>query len=171
MKAICAMDEHGGIGKNGTLPWARNIQDLRWFKGMTRNKTVVMGRKTYDDPAMPHPLKDRLNVVIGSTTAADYEWDLSTTLFMKKFEPDIIKYFRDPVLIGGASLFNYAIEHRLISNFYINIVPGDYECDTHINLDLLRQHYDTIDSYSQFEYNERVKEKIGINEFIRKEYV
>ena len=42
IKAIFAMDEGGGIGKDGTLPWPKNDKDLRWFKTNTTNTTVVL---------------------------------------------------------------------------------------------------------------------------------
>lgn len=62
ISAIVAVDENWGIGFNGEL-LERIPEDLKYFKKLTTNHVVVMGRKTWD--SLPHkPLKDRLNIVI-----------------------------------------------------------------------------------------------------------
>jgi dihydrofolate reductase len=43
INAILACDDKGGIGKNGTLPWPKQSEDLAYFKRMTDAQTVVMG--------------------------------------------------------------------------------------------------------------------------------
>ena len=48
MKAILAADTDWGIGKDGTMPWPHNSDDLAWFKECTIDSTVIMGRKTWD---------------------------------------------------------------------------------------------------------------------------
>lgn len=61
MKIIAAVDEDGGIGKNGKLLF--NIPtDMAFFKKLTTGKTVVMGRKTYE--SIGRPLPDRRNIVL-----------------------------------------------------------------------------------------------------------
>ena len=67
MKAIFAVDANFGIGKNGTLPWPKNKDDFAWFREHTLGKTIVMGRRTWDDPAFPKPLPKRTNVVVTSS--------------------------------------------------------------------------------------------------------
>ena len=43
---IWAMDENRLIGSNNKLPWTFK-DDIEHFKKITRNKEVIMGRKTY----------------------------------------------------------------------------------------------------------------------------
>ena len=31
-KAIMAVDDKGGISKDGSMPWPKNSSDLKWFK-------------------------------------------------------------------------------------------------------------------------------------------
>ena len=64
IKAIMAVDKKGGISKGQSMPWPKNSIDLKWFKENTINNVVVMGRKTWEDPFMPTPLKHRINVLI-----------------------------------------------------------------------------------------------------------
>lgn len=45
--AIWAQDENGLIGKDDKLPWYLP-DDLQFFKQMTENNTIVMGRKTFE---------------------------------------------------------------------------------------------------------------------------
>lgn len=62
ISAIVAVDNNWGIGFNGDL--LEHIpEDLRYFKQLTQNHVVVMGRKTWD--SLPNkPLRDRFNLVI-----------------------------------------------------------------------------------------------------------
>ena len=64
ISAIVAVDENFGIGFNGDL--LEHIpEDLKRFKQLTTNKTIIMGRKTWE--SLPNkPLPDRVNIVITS---------------------------------------------------------------------------------------------------------
>ena len=59
-----AIDAKGGISKGASMPWPRNSLDLKWFKKHTENNVVIIGRKTWEDPFMPTPLKSRINVLV-----------------------------------------------------------------------------------------------------------
>lgn len=58
---ISAFDNKYTIGKNNKLPWSIN-EDIKWFKKNTINKSVIMGRKTFD--SIGKPLVKRKNIVI-----------------------------------------------------------------------------------------------------------
>ena len=62
---IWAQDSNGGIGKKGTLPWYIS-EDLKNFKKLTLNTTIIMGRKTWDSLPLK-PLPQRINIVLSST--------------------------------------------------------------------------------------------------------
>ena len=72
IRAIMAVDDKGGISKNGSMPWPKNSSDLKWFKKNTLNSLIVMGRLTWDDPFMPTPLKDRINVLVTNQNKENY---------------------------------------------------------------------------------------------------
>lgn len=59
---IVAISQNGVIGNNNRIPW--NLpEDLQYFKKMTQNSIVIMGRKTFD--SLPNgPLPNRLNIVL-----------------------------------------------------------------------------------------------------------
>ena len=134
INAIFAADSHGGIGKNGSLPWPKNSEDLRWFKQNTVGHIVVMGGNTWRDPLMPKPLPGRINVVITSQTIdtagvivynGNYKEHL---LELQSQHPD-----KDIYIIGGASLFRDTqdiVERVLLTKF-----TESYECDVGMDLD------------------------------------
>jgi dihydrofolate reductase len=65
---IVAMDEEGGIGKVGKLPWHLRT-DLQRFKQVTMGRYLIQGRKTYE--TIGRPLPGRKMVVI--TRNVEYE--------------------------------------------------------------------------------------------------
>jgi dihydrofolate reductase len=66
ISAIVCVDENWGIGSKGDL-LVHIPEDMKFFKDITMNGTVIMGRKTYD--SLPKkPLPNRENVVITNST-------------------------------------------------------------------------------------------------------
>lgn len=61
MNAIVAIDNKNGIGKEGQL-LIKLKDDMKWFKNITTNKVVIMGRKTME--SIGKPLTNRLNIVL-----------------------------------------------------------------------------------------------------------
>ena len=62
ISAIVAVDNNWGIGFNGDL--LEHIpEDLKYFKAITTNNTVMMGRKTWEY-LNKKPLSNRTNIVI-----------------------------------------------------------------------------------------------------------
>ena len=58
---IAAMAKNKVIGKNNKLPWHLS-DDLKNFKNLTKEKIIVMGRKTYE--SIGKPLPQRRNIVL-----------------------------------------------------------------------------------------------------------
>ncbi|MFH0902023.1 MAG: dihydrofolate reductase [Pseudomonadota bacterium] len=61
MIAIAAMSKNRVIGKGGSIPW-RIPDEFKWFRRMTFNGVVIMGRKTFE--SLPAPLVGRVNIVL-----------------------------------------------------------------------------------------------------------
>ncbi len=60
---IAAVSENNVIGYHGEIPW-KIPEDLKRFKNLTLNHTVIMGRNTYE--SIGKPLLQRTNIVITS---------------------------------------------------------------------------------------------------------
>ena len=136
IKAIMAIDDLGGVSKNGTMPWPKNSKDLIWFKKNTLNNVVIMGSKTWIDPLMPSPLKNRVNVLITSKDKKNYPGadeyvsdDLINSI--KKIDKKYID--KEKFIIGGPNILDQLFE--LIDVFYLTRIYGNFNCDTRLNLE------------------------------------
>ena len=128
IRAILAMDQDWGIGKNGDLPWPRNPADLKWFKQITTGKAVVMGRKTWDSLPIK-PLPNRLNFVISSTSMEHYNPRPHGSYGgpdIKKIVKDVIEArygdIDDVWIIGGATLLTSCLS--IIDEIWISNIAG-----------------------------------------------
>ena len=141
IRAIFACDSTGGIGKNGTIPWPKNREDLKWFKETTTGEIVMMGRKTWDDPMMPKPLPNRYNIVV-----SDREVIHGPNMIVKRV--DVEKYLnmfrdinKDVWIIGGGLLLSATVS--MCDEIWISRISGDYDCDTRITIPDSFALYDT----------------------------
>ena len=135
IKAIMAIDEMGGISKGQSMPWPKNSIDLKWFKENTINNVVVMGRKTWDDPFMPTPLKSRINVLITNKDnklikGADYYLSGNINNQIKNIQSKYID--KDIFIIGGSEIINLTFD--LIEQFYLTRIYGNYNCEKFIDI-------------------------------------
>jgi dihydrofolate reductase/thymidylate synthase len=124
-----------GIGKNGTLPWPHIKADMERFKSLTDGGVVVMGRKTYESlPDKARPLKNRLNVVVSTTTSSS---DYPNSVVVVKSLDEALAYIptcswphKRVFVIGGAGLFAEAIAHARCSTVYATRIGIDpWDCD------------------------------------------
>ena len=100
---IAARSMNNVIGKNGTIPW-KIKGELDQFRDLTAGKTVIMGRRTYED--IGHPLPDRKTIVVSRTKQYEGE-DLSTA---PSLEAAIEMAGSEDVYIGGGhGLYKEAI--------------------------------------------------------------
>jgi len=97
---IWAQDNNGGIGVSGQLPWYIP-EDLKNFKQLTLNSTVIMGRKTWDSLPI-RPLPKRTNIVLSSKKQTN-------ALTFHTFEECIEKLKQQKIekifIIGGRSIY------------------------------------------------------------------
>ena len=62
---IAAIGKNNELGKNNNLIWHFK-EDMKFFKEITMNHKVIMGRKTYE--SLPGPLNGREMIVISTGT-------------------------------------------------------------------------------------------------------
>ena len=97
---IWAQDINGGIGEKGKLPWYIS-KDLKNFKELTINSTIIMGRKTWDSLPIK-PLPKRRNIVLTRSMHVNVEAYRSYKDCVKTLEKDKV----DRVfIIGGRSIY------------------------------------------------------------------
>lgn len=120
---IAAMAENRVIGREGGLPW-RLPDDLRHFKQLTVDHTVIMGRRTFNE--IKRPLDNRRNVVItrnpefrphGVTVVPS----LREALALGATEEEVF-------VIGGGEIFSAALP--LADRIYLTVVHAQVDGDT-----------------------------------------
>lgn len=118
---IAAMDKNRVIGKNQKLPW--NIpEDFKWFKSQTINKTVLMGRKTYE--SIGKPLKDRINIILTN----DKSYHANSEIIVYNDIQTVLKNHNDFFVIGGQQIYEQFLQYT--NKLYLTIVDNAFEGDT-----------------------------------------
>ena len=118
MKAIVAIDENYGIGKNGEL-LIHNKEDMKFFKEKTMGHTVIMGKKTY--LSLPGVLKGRKNIVL---TRGNIDNKNITVCHDYK---ELIN-LDDAFVIGGGEIYKLFLHYY--DEIYITVNKGNYDADT-----------------------------------------
>jgi len=140
---IVAADEGWGIAKGNDLPWSKTDvgrADMRYFRTVTMDGAVIMGRKTWD--SLPKkPLPGRVNIVISRgpgplepgasvESGAIFVNDLDTAL-------DVARRCPACFVIGGREIYTLALHHPYLRGAYVSRIQGRYECDTYFPSHLL----------------------------------
>ena len=128
MNAIVICDSNNGIARNGNQP-IHIPNDLKRLRALTKNSTVVMGRKTAE--TIGSPLVDRTNILISSNPGAlgpQYKGFQAMTL--QKFIDDWYRYNQGTDscwLLGGEQLHRSLV--RNCDRVYMTRVDEDLKCD------------------------------------------
>ena len=139
-KAIMAVDDKGGISRDGSMPWPKNSSDLKWFKKNTLNAIVIMGRATWEDPFMPSPLINRLNILVTNQNKNKYpgaDEYISGNIIDRVVNLKQKYNNKDFYIIGGSEILNQLFE--LVEEFYLTRIYGDFDCDKKIDLNMINR--------------------------------
>ena len=128
---IWAQDQNGGIGKGGKLPWYIP-EDLKNFKKLTHDATIVMGRKTWESLPVK-PLPDRRNIVLSSGPIEDVESYNSIEQCIRTLYEDAVKKI---FVIGGAQIYRHFIHQS--DELHITLINADTNgIDTYFPVSIL----------------------------------
>ena len=120
---IVAYSKNRVIGYKGKMPWKIKGEQL-WFKELTLNHTVIMGRKTYE--SIGKPLENRFNIIVSSTLFFDEE-NLKTARSLN--EAISLANSEEVFIIGGQQLYEEAI--TIADTLYITEIDIEVEGDTY----------------------------------------
>ena len=159
--AVVAFDDERGIGRDGTLPW-RIPADMAFFKRLTLGKqpeknAVVMGRVTWDSiPARFRPLVQRQNLVLtrGQPKLPASVQTASTLSDALASLADAAQIF----VIGGASVYEAALQDRRCNQIFVTRVRGTHGCDRFFpEFEADFAHAETLDEGSDGGFNYRIE--------------
>ncbi len=122
LSLILAMAENRVIGRDGALPW-RLPADLKHFKTLTLDHTIVMGRKTWE--SIGRPLPRRRSIVLTRDPAyhakgAEMASSLDQALGLAAGDDEVF-------VIGGAAVFAEALPRA--GRVYLTRVHAELEGD------------------------------------------
>lgn len=152
--AIVAVDSNFGIGFNGEL-LERIPDDLKRFKQLTDDSTVIMGRKTWD--SLPKkPLPNRFNIIVTSQEHEDNDIDIKHST-MDEVKAFLELDFGIPVfVIGGGMIYRELLPY--CQEVYLTRIFKEHEnVDAYFpNLDEMEEWVcedsSEIQSYDNIEY-------------------
>lgn len=125
---VAAIGKKGEIGIEGNLPW-QLPEDLKKFRGLTQNHTVIMGRKTFESilKSIGQPLPDRKNVII--TRNRNYR--APAGCYVVNSLEEALREAKDEsetFIIGGAEIFAQALP--LVERMYVTAIDKKFSADT-----------------------------------------
>jgi dihydrofolate reductase len=121
---IAAVDENGGIGKAGKLPWHLGA-DLQRFKELTLGHHIIMGRKTFQSIAKQ--LSGRTNIVISRNTLFAPQDCLVVHSLEDALSLAEQRGENEAFVIGGGEIFAQALP--LADRIYLTRVQASLDCD------------------------------------------
>ena len=122
---IWAEDLDGYIGKNNTMPWHLPA-DLKHFKALTVEKTIVMGTNTY--LSLGKPLPNRRNIVVSHSL--EKQAGIEIVRSIEELADKLEDVDGGIVIIGGAKIFAETLP--LVNRLYRTVIKDHFNGDTKI---------------------------------------
>jgi dihydrofolate reductase len=123
---IVAIDEAGGIGKDGRLPW-RLSSDLKRFKEITMGHHIIAGRKTYE--SIGKPLPGRETIVVTRNPGYTEEGISVAHSLAEAIELARSRGETEAIIVGGAEIYREAL--ALVDRIYLTQVAATVDADTY----------------------------------------
>lgn len=121
---IAAMTKNRVIGKDGKLPWDIP-EELNMFRSLTKDSTVMMGRRTYD--SIGHPLPKRNNIIVSRSVSAIEGVDVYNNI--KDAVTKAKSYGKVIFIIGGSTIYKETIP--IADKMFLSYIKKDYDGDTY----------------------------------------
>lgn len=134
---IVAIDEKRGIGKADRIPWHIR-QDLIRLKNLTLGHATILGRTTFESmlgyyqKSGKPTMSMRIHIVV--TRDPNYSVEPKYGFAVHSIEEAIsLAKEKEPeeiFIIGGAQIFQQAIDKGVVDRLYLTKVEGNFGCDT-----------------------------------------
>ena len=149
---IAAVSINNVIGNDNKLIWKLS-NDLKRFKNLTTNHSVIMGRKTFE--SLPNPLPDRDNIVI--TRDTNYSKPNIQVCSSIEDAINLTKIDTQPFIIGGGQIYTQTI--NIVDKIELTRVHEEFDGDAYfpeIPLDifeLINEENYNSDLENEFDYS------------------
>jgi len=154
---IVAVSRNMAIGKDNKLLW-HIPTDLRYFKQVTQNKSIIMGRKTFE--SIGRVLPNRHNIVVSTNP----ELAIPGATVVRSLDSAFEAATSDEIMvIGGAQIYAQSI-HRA-NKLYVTQVEVDVpdadaffpEIDKAVWRTVDAGYYQATDTHPAFVFNKMVR--------------
>ena len=152
LEIIVAVDEEGGFGKDGKIPWHYS-EDLKHFKDTTTGHVCIMGRKTYEDMlAMRKDMdakKKKRGAAIDEILPNRQSFVVTSNAKFKAPGATVVRNLREAVnslaandkrkvfVIGGERMYIEALTSTTF--IHMTMVPGSHACDKFFPIKVLNK--------------------------------
>ena len=149
---IAAVSINNVIGNNNKLIWKLS-NDLKRFRNLTTNHSVIMGRKTFE--SLTNPLPDRDNIVI--TRDTNYSKPNIQVCSSIEDAINLTKTDTQPFIIGGGEIYSQTI--NIVDKIELTRVHEEFDGDAYfpeIPLDifeLINEENYNSDLENEFDYS------------------
>lgn len=150
---ILAVDENGGIAKQGTIPWINepfSKRDLKNFKNLTDGYVVVMGRNTYEDMITLQKKRTLEQIIEKGILPNRKSYVVSRTLdtvhgaeVIKQWNTACEDNENEIFIIGGEKLFIETLP--FCKRVFMTIIKGNYNCDQFFPIHLMNDNFKIVD--------------------------
>ena len=166
---ICCMDKNGGFGKDNHLPWSLPT-DYKFYLKMAEESVRICGKNTYQETFSPKDDFYEHSVVVSRSLAKEQqlqekENDMNSCGESDESDSDasvnsvnstcsFVENLSDSISIaksqanskpifftGGKRIFEEALDKKFADYAFITKVDGNFECDTFIDTNLLKENY------------------------------
>ena len=122
LSIIVAKAKNNVIGKDNQLIW--NLpEDLKRFKSMTENHTIIMGRKTFE--SLGRVLPDRKHVVFSQNPDFQVNDENVEVVHSMLQIQQYIESDEEAFVIGGAMIYGLLMPH--VTKMYITQINENFE--------------------------------------------
>ena len=128
---IVAIGKNREIGKENKLLW-HIPEDLKNFKKITTDKTVIMGRKTFE--SIGRPLPNRKNIVLSKNGDKESFEQKGIKLYqnLENLIADYKNSEEEIFIIGGEQIYREFMQKGLVRRLYISYIEfSDSEADAY----------------------------------------
>jgi dihydrofolate reductase len=145
---IVAVEETGGFGNKGTIPWRDEAfarDDFKHFQKITKGSVCVMGRKTYEEileMMLKKKTKEEIEFILPGRVCYVISRNPNLEVVGATVIPNLRKAMethkeddKELFVIGGERLFTEALPWT--KTIYLTVVKNTYGCDRFFNLKYL----------------------------------
>lgn len=152
---IVAVSKNNVIGNNGVIPWKIEGEQKR-FKELTTGKTIIMGRKSFEE--IGKPLPNRKTILISNTQHIELENCVTVNSLLEAFA--LSKNESEVFVAGGGQVYKEAFPYadRIYITVIDKMVDGNVYFPEICEDDFIKTYEERIDGeipYTYFTYERR----------------